>query len=318
MKILHITNNYPTKKHPIFGIFVKEQIDSLTNAGVENHVFFINGRELGKKAYLKGVVGLRKVIKNGDFDIMHCHHVLSALILLLTFSCFKNKKIVSYQNDPDREGGVWLYKLVSFFFDGVILKNNKSEFISEKTHYLPNGVNMSFFKPFNQMESKKTLNLNINTRYILFMDSYKRRTQKRIDRFDEVIRILKEDSQQYNIEPLILTNTSRNQIPLYLSAASLHIISSDFEGSPNSVKECLACNTKVVSTPVGNVEDLIGDVPSCYISKTFEPKELASLTLRALDAQDFDGRKCIFHKQLDTKNVAKKLIKIYKGLINND
>mgnify|MGYP006442447535 FL=1 len=150
------------------------------------------------------------------------------------------------------------------------------------------------------------------------MDSYKRRAQKRIDRFNEVIRILRGDLQQYNIEPLILTNTSRNQIPLYLSAASLHIISSDFEGSPNSVKECLACNTKVVSTPVGNVEDLIGDVPSCYISKTFEPKELASLALKALNAQDFDGRSCIFYKQLDTKNVAKKLIRIYKELIINE
>ena len=139
MKILHITNNYPTKKHPIFGIFVKEQIDSLTNAGVENHVFFINGRELGKKAYLKGVVGLRKVIKNGDFDIMHCHHVLSALILLLTFSCFKNKKIVSYQNDPDREGGVWLYKLVSFFLMGAYLKTKKQNLYQKKLITCPMG-----------------------------------------------------------------------------------------------------------------------------------------------------------------------------------
>lgn len=48
MKVLHITNNYPTEKFPIFGIFVKEQIDSLTELGVENEVFFIKGREKGK------------------------------------------------------------------------------------------------------------------------------------------------------------------------------------------------------------------------------------------------------------------------------
>lgn len=55
MKILHITNNYPTQNHPIFGIFVKEQIDSLSNQCLENDVFFINGREKGKLEYFKSI-----------------------------------------------------------------------------------------------------------------------------------------------------------------------------------------------------------------------------------------------------------------------
>ena len=55
MKVLHITNNYPTPNFPIFGIFVKEQIDSLSALGVENEVFFINGREKGKLEYVKSL-----------------------------------------------------------------------------------------------------------------------------------------------------------------------------------------------------------------------------------------------------------------------
>ncbi len=61
--ILHITNNYPTLKHPIFGVFVKEQIDSLNNLGLHNDIFFINGRENGKKEYLKSIFRLRKKLK---------------------------------------------------------------------------------------------------------------------------------------------------------------------------------------------------------------------------------------------------------------
>jgi len=315
IRILHVTNNYPTTSNPVFGIFVKEQIDSLANAGIVNDVFFINGREFGKKAYFKSLFELRRILRNGEFGIIHCHHSFSAIVLLLTFSHSKFRTIVSYQNDPDREGGLWLYSLLRFFFDGVILKNNKSEFMFPKTHYLPNGVNMNYFKPLDRLDCKTSIKLQVDTRYILFMDSYKRRRQKRIDRFNEVIRILKEDLQQKNIEPLILTNTPRDQIPLYMSASSLHIISSDFEGSPNSVKECLASNVKVVSTPVGNIEDLIGDVPSCYISKTFEPKDLALLALKALDSEDYDGRSYIYSKELDMDNVTRKLISRYREIL---
>lgn len=91
----------------------------------------------------------------------------------------------------------------------------------------------------------------------------------------------------------------------------MHLISSDFEGSPNSVKECLACNTKVVSTPVGNIEDLIGDIQGCFISKSFEPEELANLVIEALKTPTSDLHKRIIKKQLDINSIAKKLLKIY-------
>ena len=84
MKVLHITNNFPTKQYPVFGIFVKEQIDSLSNLGVSNEVYFINGREFGLKAYWSSIKKLRKKLKSSDYNILHCHHSFSALILFLT------------------------------------------------------------------------------------------------------------------------------------------------------------------------------------------------------------------------------------------
>lgn len=259
MKVLHITNNFPTKQYPVFGIFVKEQIDSLSNLGVSNEVYFINGREFGLKAYWSSIKKLRKKLKSSDYNILHCHHSFSALILFLTFRFFKFKKIVSYQNPPEKEGGFFLLKLVNFFFNVIIVKN-MSETNNTKVKYLPNGVNTDFFKSQDVKKSLRELKLDANKKYILFMDSYKRRTQKRVDRFDEVINILQKNGNPYNIEPLVLTNTDRSLIPSYMSVSSLHLLTSDFEGSPNSVKECLACNTPIVSCPVGNVDDLIGDV----------------------------------------------------------
>jgi hypothetical protein len=49
MKVLHVTNNFPTVKFPIFGIFVKEQIDSLTKQGIDNEVFLLMVKRMEKK-----------------------------------------------------------------------------------------------------------------------------------------------------------------------------------------------------------------------------------------------------------------------------
>jgi teichuronic acid biosynthesis glycosyltransferase TuaC len=317
MKVLHVTNNYPTSKYPIFGIFVKEQIDSLTRQGVENEIFFINGRENGKKEYLKAIWRIRKKIEQGNFDIIHCHHVFSAIVLLLTFRFFDHKCVVSYQNPPKREGGMFIYKLINIFFNAIIVKNS-SILINNKVFYLPNGVNLDFFKDYSYEESIEKLKLNDKKKYILFMDSFKRRSQKRIDRFNAVIEILKKGGNPYNIESLILTNTERSLIPYYMSVSSLHLLTSDFEGSPNSVKECLACNTPVVSTPVGNVQDLIGDVEGCFISKSFDTNELAGLVINSLDINNFQGRDKIITKNLDIITVAKELTKIYIKIINGN
>ena len=69
MKVLHITNNFPTKNYPVFGIFVEEQVKSLTELGLKNEVFFINGREFGRKEYIASIIRLRKKLRNGGYDI---------------------------------------------------------------------------------------------------------------------------------------------------------------------------------------------------------------------------------------------------------
>ena len=312
MRVLHITNNYPTTNHPIFGIFVKEQIESLSSEGIETDIFFVNGRENGKNEYFFRLRELRRKLRNNNYDILHCHHVFSAVLLLFTFRMYKSKRIVSYQNPPEKEGGIFLFTIIRLFFNGVILKNAKSN--NKKIFYLPNGTNTNFFKEYPRKESIQKLNLDENKNYIIFMDSYKKRAQKRVDRFDEVIDILLKNGNPHGIVPLKLTNTKRNLIPYYLSASSVHLITSDFEGSPNSVKECMACNTPVVSTPVGNVQDLIGDVDGCYISKTFGCEELAELVIKSLTNKHFVGRQKLLEKKLDIKSVASNLFNIYKSI----
>jgi glycosyltransferase involved in cell wall biosynthesis len=310
MRVLHITNNFPTTKLPIFGIFVKEQIESLNNIGIENEVLFINGREKGKSEYLKSIYKIRKKLNAEKYDIVHCHHALSAICLILSGKSKKNKVVVSFQNDPMHEKGLRIFNFIKKNTSGWIFKNNSDLITDEHSFYLPNGVNTNFFKPIDKDIARTTLNLSKDKIYILFVSSNFVRQQKRYDLFSETLQLLKEKYGYKNIEEIKLINTSRDQVPYYFNAANLHLLCSDFEGSPNSVKESMACNTHVVSTNVGDVETLLSNVQGSYVSKSNNPEELAKLVDCALKEKN-NGLEKLIQLELDINSVAKKLSNIY-------
>ncbi len=315
ISVLHITNNYPTSNFPIYGIFVKEQIDSLAVNGIKSTVFFINGRECGKLEYAKSYIRLIRLLLHNKYDIIHCHHVYSGVLFLLTGFFFRNHSIISYQNPPEYEGGKLVFEIILRIFDKIIVKDKLRNDRENKIIYLPNGVDIDFFTPINKEIARQKLSLELDKKYVLFFDSNnKKRTQKRIDRFLQVINELRNDGFS-NLEPLILTNTPRNIIPLYLNAADLYLLTSDFEGSPNAVKECMACNLKVVSTPVGNVVKLLSDVDGMYVSKTFEVSELFLLVRRAFADNYCNGRQKLIEKKLDINSIANRILEIYKDML---
>ena len=317
MKVLHITTNYPTPKFPVFGIFVKEQVESLEKEGVQCDVFFSNGKEKGGiKEHRLSILRMWNLLRKNHYDVIHCHHSISGLILLLCGGAFLNKCVLSYQNDPTREfGGKWLFYIFYLFFNRIIVKNKSKYLHKRKVVYLPNGTNSDFFRPMDKISCRQQLGWDIDKLYVLYMDSNAgTRTQKRHDRYVECLELLK--SEFDNIISVELTNTPREQIPIYMNACNLHLMTSDFEGSPNSVKECMCCNTPVVSTDVGNVRDMIGDIPGCYVTETKDPKELAACVKKVLNRnEEFNGRHLFLDKGYGIAEVARKLKNQYEEII---
>jgi glycosyltransferase involved in cell wall biosynthesis len=316
MKLLQVTSNYPTPQFPIFGIFMKEQADSVAKLGVENTLFYSNGKENGgMKQHIKSIFTIIPKAYGMKYDLAHCHHAVSGLIYLLSGAALFHKCILSYQNDPDHEYGRLVFKLLYPFFNRIIIKNNPSRYLKyKKVVYLPNGCNSNFFHPIDRAESRKTLNWDNDKIYILYMDSNKgKRTQKRKDRYEAVLNMLKEKFGYDNIVSIELSNTPRHEIPTIMNACNLHLMTSDFEGSPNSVKECLCCNTPVVCTPVGNVTEMMGDIDGCYVTSTFEVDELAARCNDVLksDPATFNGRKAFLDKGYGIDAVAHKLYDLY-------
>ena len=106
----------------------------------------------------------------------------------------------------------------------------------------------------------------------------------------------------------------------YYSAADVVLLTSVTEGSPNVIKEAMACNCPIVSTDVGDVREVLGNTEGCYISG-LDPVEVAEKTKKALEFSytkgRTKGRQRIIELGLDSESIAKKIVEVYKKALNS-
>ena len=324
MKILFVTNLYPTKNSPDYGVFTKDQIQSTLENGVTGDILFINARENGIKEYFKALKRINDVYK--DYDLIHCFHGLS---LIVTFLASKKKPIlISFLSALKFESlnkNKLTNELYSLIYSTIIKSKRVFSIFKDKlpehvisngrSFYLPNGVDLSAFYPVNRETACKALNLDPNKTYILFVSSKdKFRPEKRYDLFSKTLQILKNNSIYPNIEELILSNVSREECIYYFNAACVHLLTSDYEGSPNSVKEAMSCNTPVVSTDVGNVKQMFNGACNCFISSQ-DPIILAEYVLKAIIDPPCDLRNVLAENKLTVQDKTNELINIYTTII---
>ncbi|WP_186758638.1 glycosyltransferase family 4 protein [Echinicola salinicaeni] len=326
IRVLFITNGYPTNSKPEFCVFTKEQIEGLNKTGkVESDLIFINSTEDGWIQYIKSILPI--VRKSREYEVIHTFH---GFVFLLTYflTFFSRKKIVaSFLNNIDKE-----YKELRYFnyvfslITKLLIKDNRvfkifkdkvPSYAGDNSFYLPNGVDLNKFYPIDEFNAKEKLDLDSNVRYILFVSSKdKFRAQKRYDIYLEVLRILKDVYHHDDIRELCLVNTERSKLVYYFNASCLHLLCSDFEGSPNSVKEALACNIPVVSRNVGNVSKMLKGVDGTYVSNNADPKVLAELVDKVLKSSDkFDLRSHLVKSGLDMDSKSEELLALYKNIL---
>jgi len=116
-----------------------------------------------------------------------------------------------------------------------------------------------------------------------------------------------------NVELLIVYHKPPEQMPAFYSASDVLLLTSDWEGSPNVVKEALACDLPVVSVPVGDVEERIRGLPACSIC----PRDASALAVAvdaALRQQRPDSLRPAV-SELDTPKIAWRLLEIYREVV---
>jgi glycosyltransferase involved in cell wall biosynthesis len=147
-------------------------------------------------------------------------------------------------------------------------------------YVIPAGVDTNLFAPADRAGVRRELGWSDDSRYILF-PSNRRNRIKRPDLFEAVIAALHAAGE--GVVPAYLENLSRAQAATMIAASDVTLVTSDWEGSPVTVRESLACQTPVVSVPVGDLEETLDGLPGCEIAPR-DPSALAAAVRRALTA----------------------------------
>jgi glycosyltransferase involved in cell wall biosynthesis len=108
------------------------------------------------------------------------------------------------------------------------------------------------------------------------------------------------------------THLEMNQL---FNAADCLLLTSLHEGSPNIVKEAMACNLPIVSVNCGDVKERLSSVNNSFVSKDYCPKELASYCEKLVAGKlRSNGREILINQGLDSESVAKNLLTIFKSI----
>jgi glycosyltransferase involved in cell wall biosynthesis len=112
-----------------------------------------------------------------------------------------------------------------------------------------------------------------------------------------------------------LKGYNRDQVNALMYNCDALFMTSKTEGSPQVIKEAMACGCPIVSVDVGDVAERTSGVEGCYIVQTREPKDIAQALLLAIAYEGkTNGREKVIEMGLSNEQVAKRLVEIYKAI----
>ncbi len=290
-----------------FAPFIVEQAESLVKLGCEIDYFGLCGR--GLLGYLKNLPSLKRRIKESKPDVIHAHYGLSGLFANLQ-RCIP--VVTTYHGSDINNKKVLLFSKMAMRLSAWNI------FVSQKTltiakpkkrfSLLPCGIDISETQLTEKTAARQRMGLSMAKKYILFAGAFDN-VVKNASLAKEVVTQLHND----NVELLELKGYTRDEVTLLMCAADVFLMTSFTEGSPQVIKEALACGCPIVSVDVGDVKERTENVDGCYVAKTRDIQELASLLVKAMTfGGKTKGRERIVVDGLDNCQVANKLLKIYE------
>lgn len=307
MKVLFVGSGNHARISPI----IKAQGDSLVKAGVDVDYFLVKGK--GIKGYLSQIGPLRKYWKAHHFDVVHAHYSLSAYVASLAGV----KPLVVSLMGSDVKATGWHGKFVRLFsklfrWKNIIVKSkDMAEAVRIKAvKIIPNGVDMDVFVPMDKDECQKKMGWDKGKKHIVF-PANPDRPEKDFALAQQAVRLLGND-----IAIHVFQQVEHKETVYYYNAADVILLTSKWEGSPNVIKEALACCRPIVSTNVGDVKERMSGVEGCYVAETRNPDELSGYLKQAMNMECLTtGREAIISDELGSRQIAERIISIYKNTL---
>ncbi len=287
MRVLVVTNMYPTPRAPFYGIFVAREVDALRGLGVDIDVFFVDGRRT-RLEYARLVPGVWRRVRTGRYDIVHVHHAYCAFAATLQHRVpvvwtFHEGEILNRgrMGPPAR----WTRRLAySPRFKRAMARRvdvvvtvaaalagplGRPDAIT-----IPAGVDLERFRPMDRSEACERLGLDADRPRVLFPASPDRPEKRFALARAAVDRLVARCPDLGDVDLVGLRDVPWDDVPVWMNASDVVLMTSAFEASPVTVREALACEVPVVSTDVGDVRLVVEGLPGCGVAPD-DPDALA-------------------------------------------
>lgn len=286
--------------------FITEQVEAIEHLGVECLLFPVTSN--GIAGYLSHLPMLRRVIREYQPDLIHAHYGLSGLLanlqrrvpVVTTFhgSDINNPKVFPLSKIAMR---------LSAF--NIFVSQKNLEKASPKTHFalIPCGINLENYPMIDKAEARKQMALAEDRKYILFAGAFDNKVKNAPLAFT-AMKLLE------GVELLELKGYSRPQVATLMQAVDALLMTSFTEGSPQVIKEAMACGCPIVSVDVGDVKEVTEGVEGCFIADR-TPKSISALLQKAVAyGRRTAGRERIIELGLTNDIISKRILAVYQGL----
>jgi glycosyltransferase involved in cell wall biosynthesis len=316
---------YPSAEFPQAGPFIADQVESLRAAGVSVDVLHIDRTE-GRHVYQGLGKKVRHRVAELEPDLVHVMYggvmadaVTRAVRDRPVLVSFCGTDLLARRGDGflgrvSVQYGALASRRAARRASGIIVKSANlydalpADVDKSRTWIVPNGIDLSLFRPLDRGDCQRRLGWSAEKLHVLFPARIGR-PEKRYG----LARAAVEALGQPTVELHPLDGIPHEEVPIWLNGANVVLLTSAHEGSPNAVKEALACNVPVVSVDVGDVRERIAGIEGCFIAAA-SPSHLAdSLAAALARTTPIDAREKI--SDLALEQVAERIHGIYTSLI---
>lgn len=289
--------------------FVKEQGDALTDLGV--HVFYFAVKGKGAKGYLSSITRLKQEIQDHQIDLIHAHYGFCGALSVLQRAV---PVVITFHNGETltTKGKIISSLAARFSAHNIFVAqhiHDKLLFIPGGYSILPCGIDMKRLPLLEKQTAVREMGLPEDRPNILFGGSFTN-ARKNYPLAKEAI-----DRLPFPVNLIELKGFCRSDVNKLLCGCDLFLLPTKSEGSPQVVKEALACNCPIVATGVADIPKLLDGVRNSYTT-SFDAGEIASrIEMILQDGRRSDGRKKIAERRLDNPQVADSLLAIYQSVL---
>lgn len=302
-----------SRESPALGLspFVRDQAASLARLGLA--VDFLPIRGPGVGPYLRHPWLLRRRLRRDPPDVIHAYYGFSGMTalfqnrapLVMTFlGCDYNTRsqrlAARLTVCPKARRRIFMNR------DMLALSGNP-----RKDVLLPFGIDLDRFRPLDKAAAKRRLGFDPTRRHVLFASHYNRPEKNPELAFRTMAALADPGVELVEFAP----GVPPEDVPWLYAACDALLLTSRREGSPQVVKEAMACNLPLASTPVGDVPWLTRDTPGCFLAEA-RPDALAGALRAALDrGASAGGRERLLALGLDLDAVARRLATVYEDAV---